>query len=114
MDAHKIARVCCEANRAICEANGDLSQVPWEAAAEWQQTSIVDGVVFVLSHPDATPADQHEAWMAARLHDGWAWGQVKDAAMKKHPCLVPYDHLPVEQRVKDHVFRALVHALKDA
>ena len=36
---------------------------------------------------------------------------VKDAERKEHPCCVPYDALPVEQKTKDYLFRAVVHAL---
>lgn len=29
---------------------------------------------------------------------------------RTHPCMVPYDQLPQEQRVKDHLFGAAVRA----
>lgn len=28
-----------------------------------------------------------------------------------HPCLVPYAELPAEQRLKDDLFKAIVHIL---
>jgi hypothetical protein len=51
--------------------------------------------------------------MADKVAAGWHYGEVKDAEAKTHPCMVAYEELPFEQRVKDHVFRAIVSALKD-
>lgn len=109
--AFAVARVCHEVNRAICEAAGDMSQKPWFEAEQWQMNSAVRGVQYALAHPDATPEQQHEAWMADKLADGWVWGATKDPDAKTHPCLVAYHLLPFEQRVKDHAFRAVVGAL---
>jgi hypothetical protein len=105
----QIARVCHEANRGWCEANGDFSQVPWDAVALWQRESALVGVMVALS--GTTPQEQHQAWLEARIDDGWAWGKVKDPELKLHPCLVPYDALPPEQQPKDALFIAIVEAL---
>jgi len=111
MQIQEIARVCHEANKAICEAFGDVSQKPWNAAEQWQRDSAIKGVLFAFENPQATPADQHEAWAKDKLADGWVHGPVKDVEARTHPCLVPYADLPPEQRVKDMVFRAIVRAL---
>ena len=107
----RIAHVCHEANRAICQASGDDSQRPWAQAEEWQRQSARDGVRFRVENPDATAADQHGAWCDAKVRDGWVWGPVKDAAAKTHPCLVPYGQLSVTQQSKDHVFAAIVRVM---
>jgi hypothetical protein len=109
----KVARVCHEVNRAICEAAGDHSQVPWDQAEQWQRDSAIKGVLFALEHPKATPADQHENWRRDKEADGWVYGAVKDPDSKTHPCMVPYAELPFEQRVKDYAFRAIVSALAE-
>lgn len=106
-----IARVCHEANKALCEAFGDTSQVPWQQAPEWQRRSAVNGVMFNLEHPGAPPSASHESWLEEKRAAGWQYGPVKDVERKVHPCFCPYDALPPEQRAKDHVFRAIVHAL---
>ncbi len=103
-----IARFCHEVNRAYCEAIGDPTQVSWEEAEQWQRDSAVNGVTAVLSNPTGTPADSHANWLAHKEADGWTYGPVKDPAKKEHPCMVPYDQLPKEQRVKDYLFRAVV------
>jgi hypothetical protein len=111
MDLTSIARACHEANRALCESFGDHSQPAWDDAEEWQRESALDGVRFTIATPESTPEDQHRAWMAHKVAGGWAYGPVKDATLKKHPCMVPYHALPPEQRAKDAIFRAIVKAL---
>lgn len=43
----------------------------------------------------------HETWAATRIAQGWTYGSERDDAAKKHPCLVPYDQLPEEEKVYD-------------
>jgi RyR domain len=103
-----IARICHEANRAYCATIGDHSQKEWEDAEQWQRDSACQGVEYAITNPNATAADQHQAWVDAKAADGWSYGPVKDPAKKQHPCMIPYCHLPVEQRTKDHLFKAIV------
>lgn len=110
MNLHHIARTCHEVNRAICEAFGDRSQKSWDEAEQWQRDSAIAGVRYAYNNPDAPPSAQHEAWMRDKAADGWVYGPVKDADAKTHPCMVPYDQLPPEQRVKDYTFKAIVNA----
>lgn len=110
-DVDRIARVCHEANRGWCEATGDFSQRPWGEAELWQRDSAIKGVLYALEHPDAPDSAQHDAWMADKFATGWVYGPTKDAATKTHPCLVPFEQLPMEQQAKDRIFRAIVKAL---
>lgn len=112
MEILDIARVAHEVNRAYCLSIGDDSQPGWYEAPEWQQNSAVNGVKFHIENPLADPADSHKSWLDQKLSEGWSFGPVKDADKKEHPCCVPYESLPVEQRSKDYLFRAVVHALK--
>lgn len=109
---HDIAQVAHEVNRAYCEATGDHSQVPWEEAPAWQRDSAIAGVQTVLTNPTITPEEQHETWSAHKRAEGWKHGDVKDPVKQTHPCLVAYDKLPKAQRVKDHLFGAVVRALR--
>lgn len=103
-----IASIAHNVNRAYCQALGDHSQPVWEEAPQWQKDSAIAGVKAIWQKPNSTPKDSHESWMAHKLADGWTYGPVKDPAKKEHPCMVPYDELPPEQRAKDHIFRAVV------
>jgi hypothetical protein len=108
-----IAKVCHSANLAWCVANGDFSQKPWDEADEWQRQSAIAGVSFALANPDAPDSAQHGAWMDDKARDGWRCGVVKDATLKTHPCMVPFEELPPHQQAKDRLFRAIVTALAD-
>ncbi len=105
------ARVCHEANRAWCEAHGDMSQPSWDEAPAWQKESALQGVTFHIAHPDAGDSASHDNWMRQKVADGWVYGEIKDPIGKTHPCMVPFNELPVEQQVKDAIFRAIVHAI---
>lgn len=106
-----IARVCHEANRAYCAALGDFSQPAWADAPDWQQASAINGVDFHINNPTASASASHDNWLKEKLADGWKHGPVKDPTKKEHPCCVPFKDLPREQQLKDHLFRAVVHAL---
>lgn len=107
-----IASVAHEINRTYCTAIGDDSQPAWDDAPEWQRKSAIDGVKYHMANPDATPESSHVNWMQQKELDGWRYGPVKNPETKEHPCFMPYHDLPVEQRVKDYLFRAVIHLLK--
>lgn len=105
-----VAKICHEANRALCQALGDNSQPSWGDAPEWQKQSARNGVEFHVMN-NAPPSASHENWLKEKAAAGWKYGPVKDPEKKEHPCFVPYDQLPAEQKYKDYLFRSIVHAL---
>lgn len=107
-----IATTCHEANKVWCEANGDTSQKHWNDAEDWQRNSAIKGVEFRINNPDAGEDTQHNAWMKDKVDAGWVYGEVKDADKKTHPCIVPFNDLPLFQQKKDKLFCAIVDALK--
>lgn len=113
-DVESIARVCHEANRAYCLTIGDASQMSWEDSPDWQKNSARKGVTFHLESLNAgiepPPSASHDSWLAEKQADGWTYGPVKDPAKKEHPCYVPYEQLPAEQRTKDYIFGGVVRA----
>lgn len=108
MIVEDIARLCHEVNRAACAAFGDHSQPAWEDAPDWQRESAIKGVHFSLANPGAPPSASHDSWLEEKRSTGWKYGPVKDPEAKTHPCFVPYDELPPEQKLKDYLFQAVV------
>lgn len=111
MNTIEIARVCHEVNRGYCAAIGDNTQRAWADSPVWQRDSAIKGVEFLLANPTAPPSASHESWLEEKRATGWKFGPVKDPDAKEHPCFVPYEQLPVEQRAKDYIFGAVVRAL---
>jgi hypothetical protein len=109
-----LAMCAHELNRAYCAAMGDFSQLPWADAPQLQKDSVLMGVAMHLANPNATPEQSHESWLAQKTAEGWSYGPVKDAALKQHPCFLPYAELPEAQKAKDHIFRAAVHSVSAA
>lgn len=108
-----VARACHEANRVLTAFVKDVPmQPPWEDCGEDMQQSCIHGVLFALQHPDATPEDQHNAWVDEHLEQGWTLGAVKDVEKKTHPALRPYSELSEGVKLKDAVFRAIVGAFR--
>lgn len=110
MTIEQIAQVCHEANRGLCESTGDFSQPLWALAPQWQRESAIEGVKFHQSG-EYGPSASHEKWMADKVAQGWVYGSLKLPELKQHPCLVPFDQLPIEQQKKDSLFAAIVKAL---
>lgn len=112
MTIEQVAQVAHEINKAYCESIGDNSQNNWENSPEWQRNSAINGVKFHLSNPNSKPSDSHESWLKQKEEEGWKYGEVKNPEKKEHPCFVPYEQLPVEQRSKDYLFKQVVESLK--
>jgi hypothetical protein len=96
----------------VCAAAGESNILSWEETTQAVRESTMAGVKYHLDNPDVTPEQSHESWMKHRAATGWVYGEVKDLEKKIHPNLVAYEQLPLAQQMKDHVFRAAVHALK--
>lgn len=101
------------ANWAYCQSIGE-KQVVWEELPEWHRDSIRSGVTTFLKNPQSTPHMMHIAWLDQKRREGWIWGPIKDPSKKCHPCLLPYEELPAEQRQKDANFLTTVQSVARA
>ena len=43
----------------------------------------------------------HEVWAESRIKQGWRYGAQRNDELKTHPCLVPYEDLPEEEKGYD-------------
>ena len=43
----------------------------------------------------------HEVWAETRIRQGWTYGEQRNDELKTHPCLVPYEELPEDERDYD-------------
>ena len=43
----------------------------------------------------------HEVWAETRIKQGWKYGSQRNDELKTHPCLIPYEDLPEEEKEYD-------------
>lgn len=43
----------------------------------------------------------HEVWAETRIAQGWTYGEQRNDELKTHPCLIPYEELPEEEKDYD-------------
>ncbi len=96
MNVDRIAHVAYEAVRTYALTIGDQSQKPWHEAGLDRQTAL-RSVEFALRNPASGDSDQPPP--------------PEDA--KPHQCRIPWSGVPVEQRTKEHLFRAVVRAFTE-
>ncbi len=59
------------------------------------------GFVFSSVELERLARREHERWIAQRTAAGWAYGEVRDDARRRHPDLVPWEDLDESARDKD-------------
>ena len=59
----------------------------------------LDGEILELG--ELIARNVHEVWSEGRIKEGWSYGEERDDADKKHPCLVPYEELPESEKEYD-------------
>lgn len=99
---------------------------PWNSAEQHQRESMIKGVEFwerridkeeILNLNLSTLADMysevsHDEWVRHKEENGWRYGPNKHPELKEHPCMVPYEDLPEEQRAKDKAVLVAYLSLK--
>ena len=66
-------------------------------------TSKIEFGTEIVDIVESLARNTHEVWATQRLRDGWKYGPERDDNYKHHPCLVPYDELPEEEKEYDRV-----------
>jgi RyR domain-containing protein len=64
----------------------------------------------ILELTELLARNAHEIWAQQRLAEGWTYGERRDDAARKHPCLVPYEDLPESEKQYDR--NAAIETLK--
>lgn len=76
-----------------------------EPGARYEPCPIDTGDVIVpdslASLLEALARNAHDVWATQRLRAGWRYGVTRDDDQRLHPCLVPYEELPDEEREYD-------------
>uniref|UniRef100_X1Z8I7 Ryanodine receptor n=1 Tax=Capitella teleta TaxID=283909 RepID=X1Z8I7_CAPTE len=62
------------------------------------ETSNVELPSYVDNVREKLAENNHELWSMGKIEQGWSFNEVRDDARKWHPCLVPFDRLPPQER----------------
>ena len=55
----------------------------------------------ILALSEELAKKTHEHWAQRRCAEGWKYGPVRSDERKEHPCLVPYEELPENEKEYD-------------
>jgi hypothetical protein len=112
MTTEQIAKICHEAVAAYSKSLGDSKAIPsWDKATEEEKEAVTKSVILHIGSVDAYPAENHNAWVKERVDSGWVFGEVEDEKKKTHPFILPFDQLPIEQQIKEHLLRGIVQSM---
>ena len=109
MKTNSIARVCYEASKAYCEANGDYSHVSWDEAAGSTTGGLVKAIQFYIQNPSAGAARVHDILVKEMLEAGWRSGPRMSHLKKEDPFLVPFSELSRIQKVRNRIIFSIAH-----
>jgi len=111
----EIARVCYAANKALGAILGEGRGLSWDECGTEKKLSTMAGVRYALDSPgEVSPQRIHEEWMVDKMVKGWQYGLEEkiEGDIHYHPCMLNWEDLPPEQKLKDILFLAIVNALK--
>ena len=64
-------------------------------------TSKIELPEDILQLVEQLAQNVHDQWALLRIKEGWVYGEKRDDILKHHPCLVPYDQLPENEKEYD-------------
>jgi hypothetical protein len=111
MTIKEIAQVVHEIQMAFCQQLSDYSLLPWDQTSNDIKDVTISGVKFHIEHPELGAKESHENWMAQKIAQGWTYGPAKDPVKKEHPSIVPFNDLPLNERIKDALVVQTIHSL---
>lgn len=106
----QVAEIVHNSLRVYCAALGE-AQPLWHELPQDLKDSVIAGIKIYVQHPFLTAEQSHWCWMQRKYNEGWQYGTHKSVEGKIHPLLRPWKELPTNQRVKDHLFKAIINSL---
>lgn len=64
-------------------------------------TSAIQLPQELLPLAESMAKNVHDVWAQTRIDQGWTYGPLRNDEHKTHPCLVPYEELPEEEKLYD-------------
>lgn len=64
-------------------------------------TSSVELTSDIKDLTELLAKNAHDIWAKTRMEEGWIYGENRDDHKKEHPCLIPYEDLPDQEKQYD-------------
>jgi hypothetical protein len=64
-------------------------------------TSKIEPSADLLELTELLAHNIHDIWARQRLAEGWKYGERRNDERKEHPCLIPYEDLPENEKEYD-------------
>ncbi len=65
-------------------------------------TSKIEVPKDLLELAETMARNVHENWALERINEGWRYGAERKDAQKLHPCLIPFNELPENEKKYDY------------
>ncbi len=85
-------------------------QVRWHDLDDVNRNMIISRAAY-FTNSDTKAGDLHDAWLREAKRNGWRFGKRFEPEAMRDPRIRPWHHLPHEQQIADHIFRATVLGL---
>lgn len=94
-----LARICHEAHLALrIGLNDSAEDVHWDAMTRDRQEMNINEIR--MFREGKTLAEVHWAWVEWMISQGWRQGPSRNAVLKTHPEMVPYEETSVVSKAK--------------
>ena len=103
-----LAESCYEATKVISEQILSEEKKEWKLVDSDDKAKLLNAVNRAIEKRITDPSVSHGEWITDMIKDGWQYGEKYDEVKKTHPCMIPYDQLPVGQQTKDYIFLAIL------
>lgn len=83
----------------------------WEGISQDSRDMAVRAVESIMAGDPLTAEAGHELWMRLKIEAGWTCGPFC-FENRTHPCIMPFDDLPISEKLKDQTWAALTELFR--
>jgi hypothetical protein len=117
ISARELAKIIHGATSTLPRIDGtkapewDLLSSESQRLAEIAVKEIFENCAKYFGRPSSAK-DYHDLWMNLKLNEGWKHGTSFSLVDKTHPSLIPFEDLPLSEKIKDEVWFSLTVTLR--
>ena len=66
----------------------------------------------IMRDSTRTAEELHNLWLQIKVSMGWKYGPVYNLGKLEHPCIISFDRLPTEEKLKDEIWLFLTELFR--